>query len=184
MLIKYYILFLKSKHFKRNLIRVLYQRQLKLPLLNNDFIFDDYKHWEKNSEKLAETEKLYQETNKRMEFFIEVESTFIQIMENIRETDNFYPFEELIFKIKETNQELCLSLFMRFLEEMPDSVELWKIYLDFIEKTYKSYHLLSKIFKRAVKCCWNDIDVIKKYLRVIQKDFEENPEEFDSNFLK
>lgn len=112
-----------------------------------------------------------------MEEIIEVEDKMQIAMEN-NTFEKIKEFIEMIKLSKNLTSMKKLNFLERILMEYPYEVDIWRSYLDCVDNEVKIPSQLCKYYRRACKCCIGEIDLTRKYLRLLSK-ISVDPIEFE-----
>lgn len=131
-------------------------------------MWDEFNEWEKDEKERNKIKEIYDKTYKNLEEIIEIE----EILQETLEKKIFDEVISFIEKIKnKENFPLArkLNMIERFLTEFPYEIDIWRTYLDYVNKEIKTPMQLHKYYKRACKCCPKEIDFCRKFLRNLTK---------------
>lgn len=112
--------------------------------------------------------EIYEKTYKGLEEIIEIEDKLQETIEK-KSFDEVITFIELV-KTKEIPLMRKLNIVERILSEFLFEVDIWRKYLEFVDKEITIPSQLYKYYKRACKCCPKEIDLSRKYLRILIKN--------------
>jgi len=163
---------------KAKVIRNLYERQLKLPLVDIDLTLDEYLKWEPNPDEKKKILTAYNETYKELPIHLDIEDRFNASLES-GDIDQIKESLGQILSIENIKLEKKINILERSLEADPNSAEIWEIYVDFADNNIHINSTLERIYKRALKTISSNIGFAIKYLRVLEKNNTE-PEELQS----
>jgi len=166
---------------KAKVIRNLYERQLKLPLVDIDLTLDEYLKWEPNADEKKKILTAYNETYKELPLHLDIEDRFTASLES-GEIDQIKESLAQILSNENIKLEKKLNILERSLESDPNSSDIWEIYVDFADANIQINSTLEKIYKRALKTISSNISFAIKYLRVLEKTNAE-PEELQKKVL-
>ena len=148
-----------------------------MPLADIDLAWENYAKWEKDQNELAKMKEFYTKTYKILEEIVEIEDKFNEALE-ANSLDKLNAFIALVKEKTALSFVKKLNYIERILAEYPSEVELWRTYLDYVNLEIKTPGQLYKYYKRACKCCIEEIDLCRKYLRILSKNSLE-PSEFE-----
>eukprot|EP01132_Coremiostelium_polycephalum_P004110 gene4110-5142_t len=165
-------------------IRKLYHRQLSNPQIKLDTLYQEYNQWESSlpqqlqlsskdtlqlvESKLKESIKLYEE-RKPFEDSLQ-QLTGSGTIDKKKKIEIFNRWKEYItFEQKSKKPSRVASIFERALRTYYSFVELWTLYLNFIEKDLKSMDLYFQVFSRAIRNIYWSGDLWSHYLRSLEK---------------
>ena len=157
-------------------------RQLKLPLADIDLTWEEYSSWEKNKVELKKNEEIYTNTYKTLEMHLGLEDKFA----NLIDSSNLGGLKIFLGEIADNTEipfEKKIIFFERSLEIFYSSEDIWTSYCEFAEKLYKVPSQLEKIYKRAVKNCFWNVNFGLKLLRNLEKQGTEL-QEIERKWLK
>jgi len=150
-------------------------------LADIDLAWENYAKWEKDQNELSKMKEIRTKTYKILEEIVEIEDKFQEALE----ANSLEKINEFIALVKE-NTALSfvkkLNYIERILAEYPSEVELWRTYLNYLNLEIKTPGQLYKYYRRACKCCIEEIDLCRKYLRILSKISVE-PQEFEGIYL-
>ena len=179
------MIFLKKKrHDIEKTIRALYSRQFQLPLADIDVTWEGYSQWEKDPNELIKMKEIYSKTYKYLEEIIEIEDKLQEALDH-KTIEKITEFIEMIKTKNSLTSMKKLNFIERILNEYPYEVDIWRSYLECVDSEVKVPSQLCKYYKRACKCCIEEIDLARKYLRILNQVSTE-PSDFEgiSEILK
>lgn len=167
----------------------MYHRQLKLPFADIDLTFEDYNEFESDESEKIKGKKIYEETYEKLTEILNLEEEFQNALDS-KTLENLLVFLTSI-KLKENLNEdndkqrnmNYLMFYKRTIEEFPFEEEIWEAFLEKMEEEGKMDNQMLKHYERAAKCCWNNIEIIRKCLRLksLNQDEENNTYESKNN---
>ncbi|EWS74384.1 RNA recognition motif protein (macronuclear) [Tetrahymena thermophila SB210] len=175
-----------EKEYKdsQNQLRQLYQRELKLGLVEITKSWEEYSIWEQDEVQKKKAEQIYNKTfNEVLILSMDLEDEYIQ------SSDKYEFMINLIQKQKDDEKKLIentkvINFFEKCLSFIENTREInfWKLYIQYLKDIETPASHLSKIMCRATKNCKADLDLHTEYLRVLEKrqaPFDEIENELD-----
>ena len=112
--------------------------------------------------------EIYTKTYQSLEEIIEIEDKLQDALES-KTIEKINEFIELVKGKESMTSNKKLNFIERILNEYPYEVDLWRSYLECVNNEVKINSQLCKYYKRACKCCIEEIDIARKYLRNLNK---------------
>ena len=177
-----------SSNESKKVIRSLYHRQLKLPFADIDLTFEEYNEFESEPNEKDKGKQIYEETYEKLTEILNLEEEFQNALDS-KTLENLLVFLTIVKdkeklentkdgKDKQKNMDF-LVFYKRTIEEFPFEEDLWEAFLEKIEEEGKIDNQILKHYERAAKCCWNNIEIIRKYLRLKSLNQEEENNSYE-----
>ena len=130
--------------------------------------WEQYSQWEKDANEQVKMKEIYTKTYQSLEEIIEIEDKLQDALES-KTIEKINEFIEMVKGKNSMTSNKKLNFIERILNEYPYEVDLWRSYLECVNNEVKIPSQLCKYYKRACKCCIEEIDIARKYLRNLNK---------------
>lgn len=164
----------------------MYHRQLKLPFADIDLTFADYNEFENEENEKEKGKKIYEETYEKLTEILNLEEEFQNALDS-KTLENLIAFLSSVKSKQNTNDVNekqpnmnFMVFYKRTIEEFPFEEEIWQAFLEKMEDEGRIDNQMLKNYERAVKCCWNNIEITRKYLRLKILNQEEENNNYES----